>query len=834
MANTLTRLVLAVLGVTMMTAAHAEVQLYVAANGHDDSPGTKEQPLATLAHARDLLRDRRQTGAPRETVQVLVREGTYYLREPLVLEPGDSGTAQEPVTFRAYPGEKVVLSGGRPITGWRRDQGEIWMTNLPEVAAGNWYFRQLFADGKRQIRARHPNFDPASPYKGGWLFARTPPGWAGDFDRGVHMTQVPGTTMAYDLAVPATGHYFVWMRQAWVAATNVTYHQISDMSGATEIKIGDLPAAPLMNLPASGGWTTHVWGPRPSAEIDLIAGPQHMVWTNVKGGGINPDAWVFTDDPNWRPALPLPPVAEGKHLFVVQAERPVKTNSDILFFEDFYVADRDLYVDPGIAKAAWQAPDAVLNIFPYKSWFSDRIAIEQVDPARNHVILARNVPGRVFAGNRFFVENVREELDSPGEWYLDRRTGNLYYWPTDPAFPTLTITAPAMDRLIVLAGTPDAPVEHITISGFIIKDVDFGDQQDVYYPAHAAVHLYEANNCRIANCDFLSVGGYAVWLKGACQGNVISGNEVAEPGAGGVFVDGSAYQEGQIGGLLHRANPDGRIPVGNLITENYIHHCGRIYAHVGGVYINRAAGNRVTHNLITDVSRYGLSVKGRSPDNELEYNIVLRTNLETNDTGGIESWGNPGPLAIRYNIVGDTIGLKPTSRGEIISPTFGCGVYLDGEVSQAEVRGNIVYRQAWSGLTLNSGHDNIVENNVFVDSQDRQFYFSNYAGTAKGNRLQRNVFYWRRAESTLGIGTASGPEYLDSDYNLFWLPDGKVDLTALQAKQLDVHSLIADPLFVDPNRDDYRLKPDSPAFELGFQRIPVDRIGPQGRFKGSG
>lgn len=821
-----------VVALAVTLTARADLTLYVSPQGGDGNPGTMDKPLATLARARDLLREQRRNGSLREPAQVVVRAGTYYFPEPLVLGPEDSGTAEAPLTFRAAPGEKAVLSGGRAITGWRRFQDKIWVAHLPEVAAGRWYFRQLFVNGQRQIRARFPNFDPADPYRGGWLFARTPPGWAGDFGRGVHNTQVPGTSLEYDLEVPAAGHYYVWMRQAYVAAVNLTYHQIGDMSGATEIRVGDLPGVPLVNLPASGNWNSHVWGPAPSAELDLSAGRQHMVWTNVKGGGINPDAWVFTDDPAWQPALPLPPVAEGKHLFVVQAERPVKANSKILFFEDFYAADRDLYVDPGLVKPAWQAPDAVVNIFPYQSWFSDRIPVERADPVRNQIVLARPAHGQVFAGNRFFVENVREELDAPGEWYLDRRSGDLYYWPADAAFPEVTVTAPAMDRLIVLAGKPESPAQHIVISGFVIKDVDFGDEQDVYYPAHAAVHLYEANHCRVENCDFLSVGGYAVWLKGACAGNVISGNEIAQPGEGGIFVDGSAYREGQEGSLLHKPDPDGRRPVGNLITENYIHHGGRIYAHVAGVYLNHTAGNQVTHNLITDMPRYGLSVKYESPGNELEYNVILRTNLETNDTGGIESYASPGPLFIRHNLVGDSLGLKPTPQGEIISPTYACGIYLDGEASRAEVRGNLVYRSSWCGLTLNSGNENVIENNIFVDSRDRQLHFSNYSGTARGNRLQHNLFCWTNADSPLGIEAAPGPEYLDSDYNLFWPPGGKLDLAALHAKQMEVHSLIADPLFVDPKRDDWRLRPDSPAFELGFRRIPLERMGPQGRFKG--
>jgi parallel beta-helix repeat protein len=164
--------------------------------------------------------------------------------------------------------------------------------------------------------------------------------------------------------------------------------------------------------------------------------------------------------------------------------------------------------------------------------------------------------------------------------------------------------------------------------------------------------------------------------------------------------------------------------------------------------------------------------------------------------------------------------------------SYTCGVYLDGNSSRAEVRGNLLFRQAWSGLTLNSGHDNVIENNLFVDSRDQQLYWSNYTGDAKGNRFQRNLLAWSNPKSKLGLDGVPGPEWVDSDYNLFWPPGGKLDLSDLVNNGLDAHSLVADPLFVDPQRDDYRLQRDSLAYDRGFRRLPTDRMGPQGRFKG--
>jgi hypothetical protein len=230
--------------------------------------------------------------------------------------------------------------------------------------------------------------------------------------------------------------------------------------------------------------------------------------------------------------------------------------------------------------------------------------------------------------------------------------------------------------------------------------------------------------------------------------------------------------------------------------------------------------------------RYGISIKYNSPGNDLEYNKILRTNRETNDTGGIESYENPGPTFIRYNLVGDSMGLKPTPEGKIVSPYFCNGIYLDDHVSRVEIRGNLVYRQPWCGVMIHTGHDNVIENNVFVDSRDQQFTWSNYSGNSKGNRIQHNIVAWSNPASTLGLEEVPGPEWVDSDYNLYWPPGKQLDLSALVKKGLEAHSVIGDPLFVDAAHDDYRLRPGSPAEQIGFQPLPVDRMGPVGRFRG--
>ena len=129
-------------GIAMSLAAQeATRELFVAPDGSDASPGTLEQPFATPARARDAARDLGRI-AP---VTISLRGGTYELEQPLELTPEDSGTADAPLTWAAYEGERPMLSGGRVIEGWEEGEEGLWTVMLPEVATGDWTFRQLFA-----------------------------------------------------------------------------------------------------------------------------------------------------------------------------------------------------------------------------------------------------------------------------------------------------------------------------------------------------------------------------------------------------------------------------------------------------------------------------------------------------------------------------------------------------------------------------------------------------------------------------------------------------------------------------------------------------------------
>jgi hypothetical protein len=146
---------------TTAVTARAE-EFHVAVTGSDEGPGTAEQPFATVERARNAVRaiERREDGALKQPVPVWIHGGTYRLTQPLRFAPEDSGAAQCPVTYSAFGDERPVLSGGQVLTGRKETVVEgkhLWALDLPAVRQGKWYFRELWVNGGRRPRARHPN-----------------------------------------------------------------------------------------------------------------------------------------------------------------------------------------------------------------------------------------------------------------------------------------------------------------------------------------------------------------------------------------------------------------------------------------------------------------------------------------------------------------------------------------------------------------------------------------------------------------------------------------------------------------------------------------------------
>lgn len=114
--------------------------------------GTRSDgPFATITRARAAIRQLKAApGGLEQPVTVFIRGGALVRSEPMVFTPEDSGASQCPITYAAYQGERVVISGGRRISGWKRvtvGGKSLWAAPIPEVREGHWYFRQLWVNG---------------------------------------------------------------------------------------------------------------------------------------------------------------------------------------------------------------------------------------------------------------------------------------------------------------------------------------------------------------------------------------------------------------------------------------------------------------------------------------------------------------------------------------------------------------------------------------------------------------------------------------------------------------------------------------------------------------
>ena len=128
---------------------------YVAPGGVDTNPGTPGKPFASIERARDAVRPLIAAGLDHD-VTVLLSSGTYELPRPLEFGSGDSGSGRYSITYAAYPGQHVILTGGSRIGSWIKGNDGIWTAPVPDNSGVPWNFRELFADGARRQRARLP------------------------------------------------------------------------------------------------------------------------------------------------------------------------------------------------------------------------------------------------------------------------------------------------------------------------------------------------------------------------------------------------------------------------------------------------------------------------------------------------------------------------------------------------------------------------------------------------------------------------------------------------------------------------------------------------------
>jgi parallel beta-helix repeat protein len=480
----------------------------------------------------------------------------------------------------------------------------------------------------------------------------------------------------------------------------------------------------------------------------------------------------------------------------------------------------------GEFKPSWAThPDAEFHIWPSDACraFKEILELQKIDDAHQTATVGGpEVGANLYIGDRYFVENVPEELDSPGEWYLDREAGKLYLWPKHPLTEKSVVVAPAVGRVFDFQGTDKGPVFHITLSGLTISHNDWGPEDKCAgfsMGLNGTVYMNNCEGCTLDDCTFRNIGKHAVLITGG-RGNTVSRCEIAYSAEGGVAIYNSAR---------------------DTVTDCHIHHCGLVYKHNAGVLMQDGASDcLVAHNRIHDMSRYGISFKYAGQRNVVEYNDIRNVDLETFDTGGIEvTQGDPNGLSgsvIRHNLVRDVIGYSSSGRTPVY---LSWSIYLDSFAGGYTVTDNVCIGSNNGGIMLQGGKGNRIENNVFAEGRQSQLFLADFNNNCADEVIAHNIVYYTDPTALLITGGGWTKDILTCDHNLYWHAggDGSLGVGAAgvgtyadwQKKGFDANSVVADPLFVDPAKGDYSLRPESPAFKLGFKPIDLTQVGPRKR-----
>jgi hypothetical protein len=470
------------------------------------------------------------------------------------------------------------------------------------------------------------------------------------------------------------------------------------------------------------------------------------------------------------------------------------------------------------------------SIHPIKSVDTQHSAVEFAAPMREWWSIGYWEPQQ-----RYYLENAFELLDQPGEWYLDRETGLLSYWPLPgQSMAETEFVAPRLTELVRLAGDAGAGrfVEHLTLRGLAFQHSDWvldptgnsSTQAAVNVPG--AVMADGAVHCALEDCQVAHVGTYGIWFRRGCKDCRIQRNRVHDLGAGGVRV-----------GEPSRAETDVAESSRILVDNNHIYDGGHVYAAGVGIWVAQSSHNQLSHNDIHDFFYSGISVGWNwgVEENRTHHNLVEHNHVHNlvhgvlSDAGLIYCLGvSPGSV-IRNNVFHD---IWPYSR-----PAFGWGIYLDARCGNYTVENNLVFNTNSGGLMFNNGgHAHAIRNNVFALSADYALW---PYSEQRPSTLRRNIVYLTQGELLIPYGERSLNERIaakepvgDWDENLYWHTGGADKLrfyrhtfSEWQALGLDPHSRIADPRFLDVAKHDFRLDENSPARELGFQPFDTSQVG---------
>lgn len=364
-------------------------------------------------------------------------------------------------------------------------------------------------------------------------------------------------------------------------------------------------------------------------------------------------------------------------------------------------------IDPALIKDAWlDETDAQINLVVDWLFFNQWNTIASIDKQEGKIFFTDSEQhGRVWKNNWFYIEGLFAELDQPGEWYLDRKHGRLYYMPKPGEDPNdMRFVAPRLDRIIYARGDVNAGthVEHVRFDGLIFRHTAF-TLGHIAPRVHtdATVHFDNVQHSTVTNCLFENIGGYAFWLHLDSQHNTFDRNTVLDSGGGGVLLTGARLSYMDDSKVYTQGEAASKVaPILNQITRNTVKHCGKIRYYGGGVHLDSRPfnmamlpGNRIANNHFEDLSRNGVFAFRNQGGNVVEYNHIHDA-MQTTIDGACIHFATMNhlnaPNYILNNWLYDIWGFRylPDQKPKRVLAN---GVFLDWDTSNTTVRDNYVY-----------------------------------------------------------------------------------------------------------------------------------------------
>jgi parallel beta-helix repeat protein len=444
-----------------------------------------------------------------------------------------------------------------------------------------------------------------------------------------------------------------------------------------------------------------------------------------------------------------------------------------------------LQYEPGDLGPWLDIHNAELTI--YHQWDDSIVGLQSHDP-ESHMLGFANpagYPPGAFGVKTYVVWNVREGMQEPGQWYLDRTRGMVVYWPLPGEdLSTLDVIAPTTESVIRIRGRQDEPVTGITLERLGISCttapcVSGGFGAGVFAGAVEAEFI---RDLRLLHLRIANTGGQGIRMEETAD-SVVEGCEVTNAGAGGIRLT---------------------IGTGNRIDSNRIAGVGRTYASAIGLVVGgggqtmpglkRCRDNVVSRNEVCDTPYVGICFSGWR--NRYERNLVHHVMNELRD--GAAFYGAGQDIVIRGNIVRD---IPPGTRAH--------AYYIDELGANCLVEDNLAVRCEWP-IHMHMASTNIVRHNLFIATDASKLTFPRCDGFV----MDRNVIV---AGGPISVEDADGVSAWT--HNLVFSGSGEY-------RGLPATVQTGDPRLVDAANGDYRFHPDSPAPTLGIAPFEFQNVGP--------